>query len=220
VTVAEPTVRVAICDDHGVVRSGLRMILESRPDMEVVGDVGSVADALVLAEVTRPDVFLMDVTLPDGSGIAAAKGIQDLSPHTQVLILSMHDDVEFLRAAFDAGAAGYLVKEAADIELVLAIQTVAAGRRYVHPSLGAALLSASETPTPEIPREEPSDDRLSARERDLLRLLTDGYTNAEMAKELYLSVRTVESYRLQLQQKLGLKGRAELVRFARDQGIV
>ena len=212
------TVRVAICDDHAVVRTGLRMILQSHPDIDVVGDVGSVAAALSLAASTRPDVFLMDLTLPDGSGIAATPDIHKASPKTQVLILSMHDDVEFLRAAFDAGVAGYLIKEAADVELVLAVQTVAAGRRYVHPTLGAALLPGAEDSAEPVQRRA-GKERLSEREREVLRLLAAGYTNAEMAKELFLSVRTVESYRLNIQQKLGLKGRSELVRFARSEGI-
>ncbi|MGH9036576.1 MAG: response regulator [Acidimicrobiia bacterium] len=208
------TLRVAICDDHAVVRTGLRMILESQPDIEVVGEVGSAADALALALAGCPDVFLMDLTLPDGSGIGVTNSVREACPQTRVLILSMHDDLEILRAAFDAGAAGYLVKEAADVELVQAIQTVAAGQRYVHPTLGAALLAE-----PAPPPAASSDDRLTDREREVLRLLADGYTNAEVARELFLSVRTIESYRTHIQHKLGLRGRAELVRFARREGI-
>lgn len=208
------TVRVAICDDHAIVRSGLRMILETQPAIEVVGDVGSTADAVALASAGCPDVFLMDLTLPDGSGIAATRAIRGVCPDTKVLILSMHDDVEFLREAFEAGASGYLVKEAADVELVLAVETVAAGGRYVHPTLGAALLA---DPQPSPP--PPPSSKVTDRERDVLRLLAAGYTNAQVAKELFLSVRTIEAYRMQIQQKLGLKGRAELVRFAREEGI-
>jgi Response regulator containing a CheY-like receiver domain and an HTH DNA-binding domain len=131
-------IRVALCDDHAVVRSGLRRILEAEADFDVVGEAATVREAVALAGEIQPDVFVMDVGLPDGSGITATAGIAKVSPATRVLVLTVHDDVAYLRRAFEAGAAGYLVKEAADIELVQAIRHVAGGGQYVHPSLGAA----------------------------------------------------------------------------------
>ncbi len=213
-------IRVALCDDHAMVRNGLRLILEGAADVEVVGEVGTAAGAVELADAERPDVFLLDLGLPDGSGIETTRRIREVSAETRVLILTMHDDVEYLRGAFDAGAAGYLVKEAANVELLLAVRSVASGHGYVHPRLGAALLAANpEGPSPEASGERPCRD-LTPRERDVLRLLAAGHTNAEVASKLYLSPRTVETHRLRMQQKLGIRSRAELLRYARDEGLV
>ncbi|MCZ7526764.1 MAG: response regulator transcription factor [Acidimicrobiia bacterium] len=211
------SIRVALCDDHALVRSGLRMILERQSGVEVVGDVGTGGEAVSLAEQEQPDVFVVDLALPDDSGVHVAGRILEVSGETKVLIVTMFDDVERLRAAFDVGAHGYLVKEAADVELVLAVQTVAAGHRYVHPSLGAALLGDQEV---REGGQRTAGPQLSKREFQVLRLLALGHTNAEIARELYLSVRTVETHRLHIQQKLGLRRRAELVQFARDEGIL
>jgi DNA-binding NarL/FixJ family response regulator len=139
-------VRIALCDDHAVVRSGLRRILEAEPDLEVIGEAGSVAEAIALAEQSCPDVFVMDIGLPDGSGLKATAEICTISPATRVLVLTVHDDVAYLRRAFEAGAVGYLVKEAADIDLVQAVRQVAAGGQYVHPTLGASRGRAESSP--------------------------------------------------------------------------
>jgi two-component system response regulator NreC len=209
-------IRVALCDDHGVVRSGLRHILEAQPDIEVVGEAGSAAEAIDVASQTHPDVFVMDVGLPDRSGIATTADVCAASPTTRVLVLTVHDDVAYLRRAFDAGAVGYLVKEAADIELVQAIRQVAAGKRYVHPSLGAALLA------PEAPTARPAGPggELSEREAEVLGLIAGGLTNSEIAEQLYVSIRTVETHRAHIHQKLNLRTRAELVRVARESGLL
>lgn len=209
-------VRVALCDDHAVVRSGLRRILDAEDDLEVVGEAGTVKEAVALAAETHPDVFVMDLGLPDGSGINATAEVGQASPATRVLVLTVHDDVAYLRRAFDAGAAGYLVKEAADIELVQAVRQVAAGGQYVHPSLGAALLA------PDAPPAHPAGPggELSDREAEVLRLIAFGLTNAEIAERLYVSVRTVETHRAHINQKLGVRSRAELVRLARDAGLL
>lgn len=208
--------RVALCDDHAVVRSGLRRILEDEPDIEVVGEAGNATDAVTLAVETVPDVFVMDLGLPGISGIEATGQVRAASPGTAVLVLTVHDDVAYLRRAFDAGATGYLVKDAADVELVMAVRHVAAGDNYVHPSLGAALLDpAVVTARPSGPGGE-----LSEREVDVLRLVALGHTNADIAEELYVSVRTVETHRAHVQQKLGVKSRAELVRIAREHGLI
>ena len=212
---AEP-IRVALCDDHAVVRSGLRRILADEADIEVVGEAGNATDAVAVAAAEQPDVFVMDLGLPGTNGIDATRQVLEASPATAVLVLTVHDDVAYLRRAFDAGARGYLVKDAADVELVLAVRRVASGDEYVHPSLGAALLA------PEAARARPSGPggELSEREVDVLRMVALGHTNADIAAELYVSVRTVETHRAHVQQKLGLKARADLVRVARDFGLV
>lgn len=209
-------IRVALCDDHGVVRSGLRHILDDEDDIVVVGDAGNAEDAVAIARAERPDVFVMDLGLPGTGGITATRQVREASPSTVVLILTVHDDVGYLRKAFDAGASGYLVKEAADVELVQAVRTVAAGGQYVHPSLGAALL-APETAHPKLAG---PGGELSEREQEVLRLIALGLTNAEIGERLYVSVRTVETHRAHIHQKLNLKTRAELVGFARDAGLL
>ena len=210
------TIRVALCDDHAVVRGGLRRILADEIDLEVVGEAGNAADAVAVAAAEQPDVFVMDLGLPGTNGIEATRQVLEASPATAVLVLTVHDDVAYLRRAFDAGARGYLVKDAADVELVLAVRSVASGDEYVHPSLGAALLA------PEAASARPSGPggELSEREVDVLRMVALGHTNADIAAELFVSVRTVETHRAHLQQKLGLKARADLVRVARDFGLI
>ncbi len=203
---------MALCDDHAVVRGGLRRILDEMHDLEVVGEAGNAEDAVALAAAVHPEVFVMDLGLPGTSGIEATRRIVAAGPTTRVLVLTVHDDVAYLRKAFDAGAAGYLVKEAADVELVLAVRHVASGEEYVHPALGAALLA----PNTVGPRPGGPGGELSDRELEVLRLVALGHTNAEIAADLYVSIRTVESHRAHLQQKLGLKARAELVRYARE----
>lgn len=208
-------IRVALCDDHAVVRSGLARILDETTGLEVVGEAGTAEEAVTLARAERPDVFVMDLGLPGTSGIEATRRVADASPETKILVLTVHDDVAYLRKAFDAGARGYLVKDAADVELVLAIRQVASGEEYVHPRLGAALLTPSATGRVAGPGGE-----LSEREREVLRLVALGHTNAEIAAELYVSVRTVETHRAHVQQKLGIKARADLVRYAREHGLL
>lgn len=208
--------RVALCDDHAVVRAGLRAILSTEPDIEVVSESGTVAQAVAAAERVKPDVFVMDVNLPDGSGLDAASSITQLSPETRVVVLTVHEDVAYVRRAFEAGASGYLIKEAADFELVTAIREVAAGRRYVHPRLGAELLGA---PQPGPMRIAGPGGELSDREIEVLRLLARGYTNAQAADELFVSIRTIESHRAHIQQKLNVRTRADLIRASRAAGL-
>ena len=209
-------IRIALCDDHAVVRSGLRRILETERDFEVAGEAGSAKEAVALAADVQPDVFVMDIGLPDASGITATAEIARASPATRVLILTVHDDIAYLRRAFDAGAAGYLVKDAADVELVQAIRQVSAGRQYVHPILGAALLAPDFPPA----RLSGPGGELSDRETEVLTLIALGLTNPEIAERLYVSVRTVETHRAHIQQKLNVRNRAELVRLAREAGLL
>ena len=208
-------IRVGLCDDHAVVRSGLRRIVDEEPDLEVVGEAGTAAEAVSVARAERPDVFVMDLGLPGTSGIDATRQVVEVSPRTAVLVLTVHDDVGYLRKAFDAGARGYLVKDAADVELVLAIRQVAAGHEYVHPRLGAALLGPVAAAHVGGPGGE-----LSERELEVLRLVALGHTNAEIATALFVSVRTVESHRAHVQQKLGLRTRADLVHYAREHALL
>ena len=211
----KPT-RIALCDDHAVVRSGLRRILDAEPDLEVIGEAGSVAEAIALAARSLPDVFVMDLGLPDGSGLNATTEVRSISPGTQVLVLTAHDDVAYLRRAFEAGAAGYLLKDAADSELIHAVRQVVAGHQYVHPTLGAALL-APDAPTDRLAG---PGGELSRREVDVLRLIALGLTNTEIGERLFVSVRTVETHRAHIQQKLDARTRAQLVRLARDAGLL
>lgn len=214
---ADRTIRVALCDDHAVVRSGLRRLLEDQPDLTVVGEAGTAEQAAAVAAEQLPDVFVMDLGLRGTSGFDATTLVLQASPETRVLVLTAHDDVAYLRKAFQAGAKGYLVKDVADIELVLAIRRVASGGEFVDPSLGAALLAPGAGPTP---RPGGPGGDLSQRELDTLRLVGLGYTNAQIAERLCVSVRTVETHRAHLQQKLGLRTRADLVTYARQHGLL
>ena len=202
-------IRVLIVDDHAVVRSGLKLLVDAEEDMQTVGEAGSAREAIFEAREHEADLILMDVVMPDGSGIEAVPRLRQEHPDVKVLILSMQDDPRYVREAFSAGASGYVLKEAADVELVAAIREVAGGGRYVHPELGARLVAA------EAEAERRADeDPLSDREREVLRLLALGHTNQEIAKMLFISVRTAETHRAHIMQKLRLSSRAELVRYA------
>jgi two-component system response regulator NreC len=209
------SVRILIVDDHAVVRAGLRLLLEAEADLEPVGEAGTARDAVFQARTLKPDVILMDVVMPDESGLDVVPTLLHERPETRILVLSMQDDPQYVRQAFAAGASGYVLKEAADVEVVAAIREVARGGRYVHPELGARLVSAE---TDERRRAE--EDPLSDREREVLRLLALGHTNQEIAQQLYISVRTAETHRAHIMQKLRLSSRAELVRYALDQGLL
>lgn len=209
-------IRTALCDDHRVVRSGLRRLLADEPDIEVVGEAGTADEAVALARTERPDVFVMDQGLPGASGIEATRRLRQVSPATRVLMLTVHDDIAYLRAAFAAGAVGYLVKDAADVELVEAVRALAAGRQYVHPSLGAALLASDTLPD----RPQGPGGVLSERELEVLRLVVRGFTNAQIAERLVVSIRTVETHRAHIQHKLGVGSRAELFGFAQEHGLL
>jgi two-component system response regulator NreC len=211
---SKPT-QILVVDDHAVVRSGLRLLLDAQQDLEVVGEAGDLRGAVFEARALKPDVILMDVVMPGANGIEATAAVLKEAPDAKVLVLSMQDDPRYVREAFSAGASGYVLKEAADAELVDAVREVAGGGRYVHPELGARLVSAEADE-----RAKADADPLSEREREVLRLLALGHTNQEIAKMLYLSVRTVETHRAHIMQKLRLETRAELVRHAIDQGLL
>jgi len=208
------TISIGICDDHGLVRSGLRRVIEAEEDLEVTGEAASADEVLELVRNRPPDVLLLDVTMPGRSGIDALPQLLETAPGMKVLMLSMQDDPAYVRGALGAGANGYLLKDAADADLVKALHEVVNGHRYVHPALGARLVSM------EISNLRDLDDPLSPREHEVLRLLALGHTNQEIAGKLYISVRTAESHRAKIGEKLGLRTRAELVRYALDTGML
>ena len=208
-------IRVLIVDDHAVVRAGLRKVLESEADIEVVGEAGDAKQAVFETRATKPDVILMDVVMPGKSGIEAIPDVLHDAPEAKVLVLSMQDDPNYVRQAFAAGAGGYILKEAADTDVVAAVREVASGRSYVHPALGARMVAAEADE-----RKRVEQDPLSDRERDVLRLLALGHTNQEISQQLFISVRTAETHRAHIMQKLRISTRAELVRYALENGVL
>jgi two-component system response regulator NreC len=206
-----------IADDHAVLRAGLRMLLEAQTDMEVAGEAGDGTEASRKARELQPDVVLMDLTMPGPSSGDAIRLVLRACPSTRVLILTMHDDPAYLASALSAGAAGYVVKKVADSELVQAIRAVHAGRTFVDLTR-TARLGSQPRGGDAGQRQRPKD--LSKREREVLRLLAQGHSNQQIATQIKVSVKTVETHRTRLSEKLGLKGRAELYRFAVESGIL
>ncbi len=209
-----PEIRVLICDDHGLVRSGLRLLLEAEADIEVVEEAGSAAEVVRMSRLEKPDLVLLDLVMPGIGGLEAMPKIRAAAPNAKILVLSMEDDASYIREAFARGASGYLPKDVADADLAMAVREVAAGRRYVHPTLGAQLASGAAAAAAKDPAP------LSEREREVLRLLALGNTNQEIAEMLYISVRTAETHRAHIMRKLDLTTRAELVRYAIDTGAL
>jgi two-component system response regulator NreC len=204
-------ITVAIADDHQVVRSGLRLLLQGEPDMHVVGEAGDAQAALRIVGARRPDVLVLDLNMP---GMPSLDVLPDLlESGTRVVVLTMQNDPAFARQALQAGASAFVLKEAASEELVTAVRAAAEGRTYLNPELGARLAAA-----PPEPFGRPGD--LSERETEVLRLIALGHTNAEISEQLFLSVRTVETHRAAIQRKLGVTTRAELVRYALDHNLV
>ena len=213
------TIRILIADDHSLIRTGLRTILNAQPGFEIVGEAADGTEALRLAQELRPDVVLTDISMPGpvGGGIAVAKRLKETQPNIRVLILTVHEDESLLREAVRVGAAGYIVKRAAETELVSAIEAACRGDLYVHPAMTRALFKES-APVP--PPKALLDEALTQREVDVLRLLAKGYTNRQIADVLSLSMRTVEGYRSNLMSKLNLHSRVELTSFAEERGLL
>jgi two-component system, NarL family, response regulator NreC len=210
-TLRQQTIRIVLADDHAVVRSGLRLLLDSEGDFEVVAEASNVEEAKRYVHGHHPAVLVLDLNMPGGSSLDAIPVIREEEPGTQIVVLTMQQEPAFARRALGAGALGYVLKEAADDELVEAVRRAATGESYLNPRLGARM--ASEPPP------GPPDD-LSEREVDVLRLIALGHTNTEIAEQLYLSVRTVETHRAHIQQKLDLSTRAELVHYALQRGLI
>jgi two-component system, NarL family, response regulator NreC len=209
------SIRVLIVDDHAVVRTGLRLLLDAEEDIEPVGEAGSARDAIFQARALKPDVILLDIVMPEQTGLDVLPQLKHENPDANVLVLSMQDEPRYVREAFAAGASGYVLKEAADSEVVAAVREVAAGGRYVNPELGARLVAA-DAEAAKLAEKNP----LSDREREVLRLLAIGHTNQEIARQLYISVRTAETHRAHIMQKLRLQTRADLVAYALERGIL
>jgi DNA-binding NarL/FixJ family response regulator len=214
-------IRLLLADDHAVLRSGLRMLLDAQPDMEVVGEAADGGEAVRTALESRPDVVLMDVAMTGESGLEATRRIKQRAPEIRILVLSMYDDESYLRRALEAGASGYALKRAADTDLLSAIRAVARDEMYLHPALTRVLVGDLLRRDLSAPQSAGRDaPHLSERELEVLRLVALGHTNQEIADALYLSVKTVESYKGRLMEKLGLRGRAALVRYAVEAGLL
>jgi two-component system, NarL family, response regulator NreC len=207
-------IRILLADDHALVRHGFRMILAAQPDMEIAGEAGNGREAVELAEKLKPDVVVMDVTMPELNGIEATRRLIELSPRTRVLALSMHKDNVYVREILRAGARGYLLKDSADADLLAAVRAVAKGEGYLSPGVSDAVLSDY--------RRHVTDplDLLTTREREVLQLIAEGKTNKEIATSLNLSVYTVEAHRGRVMEKLNLHSTGELVRFAVRSGLI
>ena len=214
-------IRVLIADDHAILRAGLRLLINNQPDMEVVGEAADGHEALRQARQANPDVLTLDLTMPGGGGLKTLEGLRQACPQTRVLVLTMHEDPSYLRAALAAGASGYVVKSAVDAELLAAIRSIAQGRTFVtitlsdrgtHQVLGGTAVTAV---APRAPVK-----LLSPREQEVLKLLAQGYTNQEVGTRLCLSVKTIETYRARIVDKLGLRSRADLTRYALEMGLL
>lgn len=206
-------ITIVLADDHSVVRSGLRMLLEAEPDIEVLAEAGDVDAARRYTLGHKPAVLVLDLNMPGGSSLEAIPKIAETSPDTAVVVLTMQEDPAFAREALRAGARGYVLKHSAGTELVQAIRAAAGGGTWLNPDLGARMAATPDGPVGALAE-------LSERELEVLRLIALGHTNNEIAQQLFLSVRTVETHRAHIQQKLGVSTRAELVRYALDHDLI
>jgi two-component system response regulator NreC len=204
-------ITIVLADDHAVVRGALRALLESQADFEVIGEAGDIAAAEAAVVAEGPRVLILDVNMPDGVSVDAVAGLRERAPETEVVLLTMERDLDLARRAIEAGARGYLFKDAAHLELIDAVRHAAEGREYLPTAVAAGLRGER--------REEPQR-ALSGRETDVLRLVALGHTNREIAEQLTLSVRTVETHRSHVQQKLGIDSRPELTRYALEIGLL
>ena len=212
-------IRIVIADDHAVMRTGLRLLLDGQADMEVVGEAGDGWETVEKAVSLEPDLLLLDISMPGMSGLEAASEIRRRAPGIKLLILTMHDDEAYLRQFLQIGASGYVVKKAADTELVAAIRAVQRGETFIYPTLTRVLVDSyihkREPPKPGTPADE-----LTPRETEVLRLVAQGYTSQQIADQLSISTNTVETHRAHIMEKLGLRGRAQLFRYAVARGLL
>jgi two-component system response regulator NreC len=210
--------RILIADDHGVLRAGLAALLSAEPGMEVIGESGDESTAVSLAVEKRPDVVLMDISMPDGGGIEATRRIKQLAPEVRILILTVHEDKGLMQEAIRSGAMGYILKRAVKSDLISAIQTVMGGELYLHPAMARLLLMENQTPS--MPETTFIPEPLTSREIEVLQLIAQGYTNNRAAEILHISVRTVEYHRANLTAKLNLRSRVELMKYAEENNLI
>jgi two-component system response regulator NreC len=206
----ESAITIVLADDHAVVRGALKALLEGQPDFAVVGEAADIASARAAVLAHRPRVLVLDVNMPDGLGVDAVAGLRGEAPGTEIVLLTMERDMTLARSAIDSGARGYLFKDAAHLELIEAVRHAAEGRQYLPAAVATGL------------KDEGKAERavLTPRETEVLRLMALGHTNREIAGQLSLSVRTVETHRSHIQQKLGLSSRPDLTRYALENGLV
>lgn len=209
-----PELRVLLADDHAILRDGLRSLIDRQPGMRVVAEADDATSAVERSMETTPDVAVLDLSMPGGGGLAAMKRLRVVCPNTRILVLTMHDDAAHLRSVLDAGAAGYVAKRSAATDLIDAIREVAAGRSFVRASLREQTLGEV------VSGVRATGAELSSREREVLGMIVRGHSNREVAARLGVAKQTVDTYRLRLQDKLGLKGRAALVRYALSHGLL
>jgi len=212
-------IRILLADDHAVLRSGLRLLLNGQDRFQVVGEAATGTETITQVEKLQPDLILLDLSMPGLSGMDSLPLLRKTAPSARILILTMHDDPQYLRRALKSGAAGYVLKKAADVELLSAIEAVLRGEMYIHPALTRVLLD-DLLPCPDTSTELNAWEALSEREQETLRLVALGYTSADIAEKLTLSVKTVETYRARGMEKLGLRNRAALVRFVLNKGLI
>ena len=211
-------IRLLVADDHGVLRAGLIALLNSEPGMEVVGEADDENSAVSLAIEKRPDVVLMDISMPDAGGIDATRRIKQLVPEAKVLILTVHEDKGLMQEAIRSGAMGYILKRAIKSELINAIHAVMRNEMYIHPAMARLLFMENNAPPSQA--NKIASESLTSREIEVLRLIAQGYTNTQAAEKLKISVRTVEYHRGNLTTKLNLHSRVELMRYAEERGLI
>jgi len=209
--------RVLIADDHAIVRAGLRALLVEEAEFDLVGEAVGGYEAIDLVEKTNPDVLILDLSMPDLDGISVTRKIKPQFPELKILILTLHEDEALLKEAIKAGAAGYILKRAAEGELISAIRVILRGDLFIDPSMVRGLFE--EVPIPRIKQKDPAES-LTPRETEILKMIVEGYTNRQIGQELNISVRTVEGHRANISDKLGLHSRVELVRYARQNGLI
>ena len=209
-------IRIIVTDDHGLLRAGMRTLLDQQPDFDVVGEAENGSQALQMVNRLQPDVVLMDVSMPEMDGLEAMKRILTFDPEARVLLVTVHEDVGLMREAIQAGAVGYILKRAVETELINAIHAVMKGEIYIHPAMTRGFLEQANQPE----QNGIHTDTLTIREVEILKLVAEGYTNRHIAELLHISIRTVETHRANLMDKLGFKSRVELVRYAHRRGMI
>lgn len=217
---SESKIRLLLADDHAVFRSGLRLLLSEQPDMEVVGEAADGEEAIQKTKELNPDILLLDITMPGMGGLEALDRIKKERPQVKIVMLTMHDDESYMERIMTSGGSGYVVKKAADTEVIQAIRVVHQGGVYLHPTMTRALVNQLQRKAHAQERQSHLESKLSEREREVLKLIAQGYTNKEIADMIFLSVKTVETHKAHIMDKLELRSRAELVRYALDNGLL